>query len=1435
MNGKRLCTPVLMLLALLALLVVAPARSGHAQGPVGWLDLGWGYRRPVTVSNAGAAALTEYQVLVMLDSSFDFGRAEEDGSDLRVTDADGETELPFWVEEWDAVGETARIWVRVPSLAVGESTIYLYYGNPAAEPAGDGEATFELFDDDWSQLVGGPGNPVHTAGQLWWEATVSFPVVFEDTSFTGRPRFHMLYDGHDVIGHAKGYAWSSDLNTWSEHEANPIMGVGYAGDVPFAWGDVMKVGSTYYMYVSRGPGTIYRVESTDLITWTNFLPITGGSFGTGAAILKEGDGITPIEVDGRYWMVYFPGGGAGSMYLASTDAGGDLLAWEPWSGNPLLAPTAGGWDADGLWTPSFARLNDRYYIYYQGSGAGGWEIGYASAEAFDGGGSPIRPDAATWAKSDVDGDGDPDPVIEHGPGGSWDSTYCIDPMIREFDGTYYVFYTGNTTNGYAHSDSPEGPWTKYGEENGPSIWQVLGSPTVSEGILSLGSSSGLISLSRFQYHAVGYRANFASVGALVWGGFIDGSANDRTMIGTVREDSNLYLKNYVSAEATALLAGGLLGEYHVYEVLWGPGESTGVVDHGAFTGTLTTQVPSISLPVTFYNYEDTTNPLQVDWVFVRQYRDPEPETVIGAEEGNLLLSKAASADLVEVGASLVYTLTYHHTATDTLTSVLITDTLDANLAFTAASPAPTGGLPDAPYWSIGPLTGPITGHVVLTVSVTAPLPNGTVVTNTATIDSDETESYATYVTATVVAPTLWLVKRDEPGTVIAGAPLTYTLIYSNTGDATATGVVITDVLDSGVTFLGAVPEPTGGEGNVRYWGFSSLPPLAHGQILINVSVPVGLGDATLTNTATLGSLQTDSLSVIETTEVISHGTPVSVGLAPPATVVTAGQSVSFTLTTFDTFGNDWDVTDGGSFTVKPGAGGVWTANVYTSELAGNWIVTGTWAGLYSTATLTVQPGPLDHIAVSPDFASISAGEVQTYTAEAFDALGNSRGDVTAETVFDIAEPGHGGHWTDNLYTSNNPGNWTVIGTHGTVTDDAFLLVLGAVLDLDKTDGTASVEAGDLLTYTLSYANSGNVAVHDVVITDTLPNFVQSTGDCWVDSGTCESISADQFVFRIPEIAAQTAGQAGLSVQVSDPLPAGADLLVNWAWMAAPSLEEPLEAQDVDQIGTRPDLTVAVDHTPSLFSPGKRMTYTLTYGNAGRMHAEDVVISATLPPSTTYVGDGWSSSDGQTYTRTIGPVLADEASGTVTFTIQHPLGEPQQIGAPEFESTFTIAGAGGMANDASPEDNEVSATIGVPDLVVTDLVVDPLPPRPDEPVTFTLTLRNEGTAAAWNPDTQGGFFVDIFIAPVPSYPWVRYSEKDIFAAVAPIAPGAERVVVVTHGGFSLQELVEIQAFYAKVDNHHFYPYGLVPEFSEMNNVAGPVSPWSHYVYLPLITK
>ena len=118
----------------------------------------------------------------------------------------------------------------------------------------------------------------------------------------------------------------------------------------------------------------------------------------------------------------------------------------------------------------------------------------------------------------------------------------------------------------------------------------------------------------------------------------------------------------------------------------------------------------------------------------------------------------------------------------------------------------------------------------------------------------------------------------------------------------------------------------------------------------------------------------------------------------------------------------------------------------------------------------------------------------------------------------------------------------------------------------------------------------------------------------------------------------------------------------------------------------------------------------------------------------------------------------------------------------------------------------------------------------------------------NPDVypgHAGSAVDIFIAPVASYPWERYSEKDIWAFFPAIAPGAQETVVITLTGtskqlvqFDEQEIKEeIQEFYAKVDNFNVHPYGLVPEYNEMNNIMGPVSPYpdSSRICLPLVLK
>jgi hypothetical protein len=173
-----------------------------------------------------------------------------------------------------------------------------------------------------------------------------------------------------------------------------------------------------------------------------------------------------------------------------------------------------------------------------------------------------------------------------------------------------------------------------------------------------------------------------------------------------------------------------------------------------------------------------------------------------------------------------------------------------------------------------------------------------------------------------------------------------------------------------------------------------------------------------------------------------HEVPVSIEIAPAEETVTAGESVTYTATAEDAYGYTWDVTAETVFSiVESGHGGSWDGNVYTSHTAGEWTVRGSYYGYTDDAYLTVEVGELSDIVISPGTATIEAGEVQTYTAEAFDAYGNSLGDVTAETAFSIVESGHGGSWDGNVYTSHTVGEWTVRGSYEGHTDDAHLSVV----------------------------------------------------------------------------------------------------------------------------------------------------------------------------------------------------------------------------------------------------------------------------------------------------------------------------------------------------------------------------------------------------------
>ena len=190
---------------------------------------------------------------------------------------------------------------------------------------------------------------------------------------------------------------------------------------------------------------------------------------------------------------------------------------------------------------------------------------------------------------------------------------------------------------------------------------------------------------------------------------------------------------------------------------------------------------------------------------------------------------------------------------------------------------------------------------------------------------------------------------------------------------------------------------------------------AGGSWSANIYAPANAG--TWTVTATMGSFSaTAPVTVI-------HGSATSIAVSPQTQTITAGSTQTFTATASDAYGNLWDVSSSTVWLIDSGAGGSWTANVYTSTNAGNWVVTGVFDSLVNKASLTVNHGSISSITVTPASGSITAGSTQAYTAAASDSEGNTW-DVTNAVTWQTSA-GAGGSWTGNVYTASNSGSWTV--------------------------------------------------------------------------------------------------------------------------------------------------------------------------------------------------------------------------------------------------------------------------------------------------------------------------------------------------------------------------------------------------------------------------
>ena len=233
------------------------------------------------------------------------------------------------------------------------------------------------------------------------------------------------------------------------------------------------------------------------------------------------------------------------------------------------------------------------------------------------------------------------------------------------------------------------------------------------------------------------------------------------------------------------------------------------------------------------------------------------------------MTKVASHDPVRPGDRVTFTIAVTNTGTENASGVVLTDALPAHTAFADATPPYVGPTDGVLTWTVGALNVGATAVYTVAVTVDFPLTNGLPLVNRAYVSSDQGVTGTAAATVTVQsAPVLSLDKADGPDPVPSLGVLVYTLTFTNTGDAVATNVWLTDTLPTGVNFASADPTPAYQSGPVVAWHWPALSPL-DGPRTVVLTVTVGLlPDGTvLTNQALLDCDQTLPVADTETTTV----------------------------------------------------------------------------------------------------------------------------------------------------------------------------------------------------------------------------------------------------------------------------------------------------------------------------------------------------------------------------------------------------------------------------------------------------------------------------------------------------------------------------------------------------------------------------------------
>lgn len=426
-------------------------------------------------------------------------------------------------------------------------------------------------------------------------------------------------------------------------------------------------------------------------------------------------------------------------------------------------------------------------------------------------------------------------------------------------------------------------------------------------------------------------------------------------------------------------------------------------------------------------------------------------------------------------------------------------------------------------------------------------------------------------------------------------------------------------------------------------------------------------------------------------------------------------------------------------------------------------------------------------------------------------------------------------------------------------DTAPVYVQGIpTVELAKRVEPQEVRAGGTVTYTVTVYNDTDVP-QTVRLTDTLPLSITWAGTI---EGPAPAMTSPVVVWDSLSV--------GVNQTVTLRFLAAVDRLAHSGTyynhldgrigsFALPPLEAaPLTILEIPRV----DAQVSIDDGRITAHPGDALAYTVFFTNTSPITIENVILTATLEPAD-YLGAsgaGWTEVGGGVYTYFVGLLAPNQAGST-------PL--QAQI-SPNIPDTFwTVTATVEIGYETTEEvieenlqnntDRDVNVLRG-PDLVVTGITWEPAQPAAGRPITFYVTVKNQGVEAVtqrWDGGTNWLFVTEVYAKHPQSPPpgsvfdhkggsctedLSNCSRWEFTAWSRSLGVNEERTltfsVTLPAGTYQMHAQVDV-SWDTNPNPPWNKPFGLIQEAVEDNNtytgrqivVQVPI----RYVYLPLVLK